>query len=431
MLFNFHRKIVILMLCLGAVLGTACATFQVGVEPGVTPSPESAVVAILSTPTPSPQAIAPTPISSPEQPQATPAPITLDVQQPESSPTPEPVDSSPLWVAYRDSQHGFGLALPCYWATDTRHGLNSTSSYDYLFALAHSTRSNWTEGVPPDSAFNLDIGVFEYNNSGIAPGTPINEAIPQIIDDAILSMEEVVLGANTALIVHLDPEGMPDYFARQLYFFQLSPEQVLMINPKWQNALDSRDVQAILASISLSPEVPVLMPAAPPEGVVEGRKVYLDEEAGYCFQYPSEYVLEQFTPNDPATLGQVVTLKVERPLYTVGLAVDVQRFFAGLTLEEAVTRFMSQFSGEALQSIQRNPVEVLGGLDFQLGGEPAELLDGVPGPSGSRDIFAMHEDLLYHLVFTPSFQDNPQSAQEANLIYNVVTSTFSFLNQDE
>jgi hypothetical protein len=72
-------------------------------------------------------------------------------------------------------------------------------------------------------------------------------------------------------------------------------------------------------------------------------------------------------------------------------------------------------------------MERVGGVDFQIGGEPAEFLEGVPGDQGSRDILVKHADRLYRLSFVPSTEINPQAANELEALFLVVTTSFSFL----
>jgi len=411
------------------VLLTACGTFQVEVEPGVTIQPTVVVQTIGETPTADVD-VEPTATATSIPEQAEPAPTRTPLPEVDAV-TDEPTDtaaeeSSQLWVVYRSPEYGYGMALPCYWVIDAAHGL-STRSYDEMFAMSNTVRSAWKDGSPPDGAFNPDIGVFEYGDSGIAPGTPMEEAVPLLIGDEIASTERIRVGSNEALVAYLNGEGAPDYFANQLYFFQLSPERVLMFAPKWTNALESPDVQAILVSLALTAEDEVVIPSNDPVGRVEGRSVYMSQEMGACFQYPSDFALAEIAPSQPMSAGPLVTLKLERLLYTVGMTIEAQQVASNLTLEEAVSRFTDQFGAEAGSSIRRNPPELVAGAFYHLGGEAAELLDEVPGAERSRDVFAIHEGRLYHLTIKPSFLTDPGAADDVNTLYEVVRTSFSYL----
>ncbi len=97
------------------------------------------------------------------------------------------------------------------------------------------------------------------------------------------------------------------------------------------------------------------------------------------------------------------------------------------TLEDAVDNFLLSFSEQAAAGIRRNPSELVAGIDYRLGDQPAQALDGVPGPVNSLDVFTRYEDKLFQVVFSPSPFDNPQASADIWLLYNVVTSSFSFL----
>ena len=115
------------------------------------------------------------------------------------------------------------------------------------------------------------------------------------------------------------------------------------------------------------------------------------------------------------------------PLYTVGLTALAQKVGEGITLEESVSNFLNIFSDEAAAGIRRNPMELIAGVEYLLGDQPAEALDGVPGPVNSTDVFTRYGDKLYQIVFSPSPFDNPQANADVWTLYDVVMRSFSFL----
>jgi hypothetical protein len=64
---------------------------------------------------------------------------------------------------------------------------------------------------------------------------------------------------------------------------------------------------------------------------------------------------------------------------------------------------------------------------FRLDREAAQVLEVVPGGKGSRDIFAIYEGRVYHLMFMPSVRDFPQAAPDVEELFRTVTSSFTFL----
>jgi hypothetical protein len=335
-------------------------------------------------------------------------------------PPAEDVDS-PLWSTYREPDSGFGYAFPCHWVS---HG-TTLLSYDEAFFMNRSVRGHWADGDPPAGVVKLEIAAFDYADSGIEPGTPLEEAVPQAISDTLVSTVRVTLGTKEALRVELEGTVFPGDRTNEIYFFQISPESMLLLSVSPRNALSSPDVQGIVESLVLTADQEIAIPEADPEGTLEGREIYFDEEAGYCFQYPAEYTVEAFPPSGFPYLGDIGTLKLERPFYTLGLTSTAWRVGRQSKLEEWVTDFLGGLPDDS--EVERNPMDRVGGVDFTIGREPAEFLERMPGADGSRDIFAKHEDRLYRLSFVPSVRINPQAESDLEALFLVVTTSFSFL----
>jgi hypothetical protein len=81
---------------------------------------------------------------------------------------------------------------------------------------------------------------------------------------------------------------------------------------------------------------------------------------------------------------------------------------------------MKQFEGMDFR-ITRTPIV--------LGGEPAEMLEVVPGREGSRDVFMLHDGTLYHFMFMPSVRDFAQAKSDVEELYNAVTQSFTFTSK--
>jgi hypothetical protein len=235
-----------------------------------------------------------------------------------------------------------------------------------------------------------------------------------------------VLGEREALRAELAGTVTPGDTTNEIYFFPIGDDGMLLFSVTPRSALDSADVQAIVNSLALASDEPVAIPSSDPQAALEGRAVLADELAGYCFQYPAEYVLEAYPPSGIPYLGDIVTLKLERPFFTLGLTTTALAVGQQSTLEELVSQYVQGLPDGGVQ-VTRNPLERIGGVEFQIGGEPAEFLEGVPGDQGSRDIVVKHDDRLYRLSFVPSTAINPQAGPELESLFLVVTTSFSFL----
>lgn len=416
---HFSQIKILALLIAGLLFLAACGTIEVGLEPDALSTQPATTE--LDTPPPSPTATA----------QIEPSPTSTPADAPPASAiaTETPLSegaSSPLWATYRDPEAGYGYAFPCYWVSQGR----TLVSYDEAFFMERGIRGHWADGDPPAGAIKLEIAAFEYADSGIEPGTPLEEAVAQAIDDTIVSTERVTLGGKEALRVQLEGTVFPGDETNEIYFLQRSPESMLLLSVNPRSALSSPDVQGLVESLALTADEPIVIPAADPESRLDGREIYVDREAGYCFQYPADYALEAYPPSGIPYLGQIATLKLERPFYTLGLTSTALRVGEQSMLDELVTNFLNGLPEDAASQVERNPMERIGGVDFQVGHEPAEFLEGVPGAEGSRDIFMKHDDRLYHLSFVPSIDNNPQAAPDLETLFLVVTTSFSFLPMD-
>jgi hypothetical protein len=409
----------------------ACGTLDVEIEPGLTPTLEQIPDQAISTPEPTTAADQePTPTRIPPTPTPSPEP-TLELQ-PTAEPTPEESKPSRLWATYRDEESGFGYAYPCFWLNQG----STINSYDFDFALEHSIRGHWIDSQPPAGVVKIEIGLFDYADFGLDPDVPLGEAITIRSGDpygdgraAFESIEETTLAGRTVQRVNLGelPDSWGGDLQREAYYFPIEPGRWFRVFVVPTEMIQSSSVQGFLESLALSAGETIAIPSFDPDAPVEGRELYLNEEAGYCFQFPSEFELEEYGTGSDVTAGQTASLKLERPLYTVGLTAKAQMVGQPATLEEGVDNFLLGFSTEAAAGIRRNPAEMVSGVDFRLGDEPAEVLDGVPGPVKTLDIFAKHSDKLYQLTYSPSPFDNPQAGGDIWALNNVVLPSFSFL----
>jgi hypothetical protein len=103
------------------------------------------------------------------------------------------------------------------------------------------------------------------------------------------------------------------------------------------------------------------------------------------------------------------------------MALEVEVAVKDARLSEIVDRYVQQFAGMNVPAIVRTPMV--------LGGEPAEMIEVVPGREGPRDVFMLHEGTLYHFMFMPSVRDFPQAKNAVEELYNAVMQSFTFMAQ--
>lgn len=154
----------------------------------------------------------------------------------------------------------------------------------------------------------------------------------------------------------------------------------------------------------------------------EGMLTYANPGAGYCFSYPAGFSLQESLLQDqripvisgPAPSGglqtQSVSLRVEtRPLPAA----------ADPDLERLVDDYLHQTAFQGL------PWEIMRS-GSRLGGQPAVVLEDIPGRLSARQVMAIHNGLLYTLTFTPS--DQPALDEQLNELFSAVLASFTFLD---
>ncbi len=182
----------------------------------------------------------------------------------------EPEAASALWKEIRQAGTGIGFAVPCGWEVGempAEGGIRSQTmrSYDEAFFAAHSEKGDWKGGVWPKGAYKLDLTLVE----SVDPGLSTFEAYSRLVDASLESLsggEEVQLGANTWTEVMVKSALHPEQPATKVYVYRLAPERLLIAAAyPLGTAIDSPDVQAILASMVMSSEQAVILPQAAPQ----------------------------------------------------------------------------------------------------------------------------------------------------------------------
>lgn len=188
------------------------------------------------------------------------------VAPPTSTATPEAAPH-PSWTVVHDARFGYSFAMPCWWTgIDTPDlgviATHTIQSYDEAYFLAHSTRGSWTEGDYPEGAYKMDLtGVAEIDPSL----TPLASLTPLLDNDVqeLVSSEQVTVGPNSVLLIHLRSRLHPEETAR-MYAFGLAPDVLLMVSAYPDRAFESPDVRGVLESMIVVPGQPVTIPTYAP-----------------------------------------------------------------------------------------------------------------------------------------------------------------------
>jgi hypothetical protein len=148
-------------------------------------------------------------------------------------------------------------------------------SYSEEFFAQHSERGEWKGGVWPAGAYKLDAVGFENMDPALSAPDAIRAwySNPQnSSEQELISVEETRFGRQTGYIATLQ-SGLQGGEKVRIVYFSLQPGRLIGFVFLPGTALDSPDVQAILASFAATPAEPVSFPSNAPIGPQDGGPV--------------------------------------------------------------------------------------------------------------------------------------------------------------
>jgi hypothetical protein len=140
-------------------------------------------------------------------------------------------------------------------------------------------------------------------------------------------------------------------------------------------------------------------------------------EHGYCVLYPTGYTAEH--PNESETVlvvGSLLNMEQPRAYIEVDDA-------AGRTAEQVADEVLAEFESVA-------PGFGIERAETTIKGEPAMVLEGLPGQDISRRIMIVHDERLYTLTFVPADEALGEVYAQVETLYNTVIGSFSFLPRE-
>ncbi|HET7009816.1 MAG TPA: hypothetical protein VFI11_03485 [Anaerolineales bacterium] len=163
-----------------------------------------------------------------------------------------------------------------------------------------------------------------------------------------------------------------------------------------------------------TPTAAVPTPAAPTAtvpAVDASPQVAINEEHGFCFEYP-----EGFTYQSEAQIAVVGDYSGSGPQPAI-MWVDVTD--AGGRTAEAV-------ANEEIEAFGGNPPR----YSLMLGGEEALVLDGMPGQDPVRRVYIVHGGQLFTLTFSPYLSGIAAADAQMEVLYGAVTPSWRWLSPD-
>lgn len=189
------------------------------------------------------------------------------VVQPEEQPAVE----NEFWTVYEDEEYGVRFAAPCFWEVNFPDQYHSSGTaypirnYSEAFSMSFGKNHNavWENG-----GIKIDMNFTSGSNWGLPPEATLEDYLTVNNTDPAPSVEQVLINGQNGLLVTSKAQlggGVHSY-----YLFKVSKILFLSFGVYPSHAIDNPDVQGILHSLALSPDidvaVPEIRPGASPQG---------------------------------------------------------------------------------------------------------------------------------------------------------------------
>jgi hypothetical protein len=133
------------------------------------------------------------------------------------------------------------------------------------------------------------------------------------------------------------------------------------------------------------------------------------DRLGLCFSYPQGYTQ---LPNNDA----VEIVAPDLP------GTDTKGLF-WIEISDAYDRTAEKIADEDMTYAAGVDV---GRSTVMIGGEPAVVLDGMPGQDLQRRVYVVHQQTLYVLAFMPTRSENKAASDQMEALYTAVTSSWAW-----
>ena len=189
--------------------------------------------------------------------------------------TPAP---SPYWNIHTDNFTGLSFAAPCFWDVQLTEGDPNTMQGGYMaadnipenYAMQYPLAYPRGSGLYEAGGIKVEFVITNLPNSGYEIGTtPLDYLTAQDETDSVstlLGTEQIEVNGQAGYLVTAES----NFGVGQYYFFGISEQLLLLLNFFPKEALNHPDLQGIINSISLSPEVPVVVPSHTPSAPLPG-----------------------------------------------------------------------------------------------------------------------------------------------------------------
>ncbi len=143
--------------------------------------------------------------------------------------------------------------------------------------------------------------------------------------------------------------------------------------------------------------------------VSDTEELFSSDQLGLCFSYPQGYT----------QIPNIDTVEIAAPDLP---STDMKGLF-WLEISDSYNRTADVIADQDMT--YATGVDV-GHWTATLGGEPAVVLDGMPGQDLQRRVYAVHQQTLYVLAFMPTRSENKAASDQMEALYTAVTNSWAW-----
>jgi hypothetical protein len=269
-------------------------------------------------------------------------------------------------------------------------------------------------GVATSTPFTPDTGADTATPAArpaatatAAPGELAAQAVQVTLAD------QLGVAATDVAIVSVEPAEWPDTCLGaaapdEMCAQVVVPGYKIILEAGGQTYVYHTDATGSQFRLVASPEAEAACPAS-----TEELQALLNSDHGYCLAYPAEYKVEKPNPNSTMlVIGGLLDASNPR------LEIRVEDW-TGTKAEAIADEMQTEYPGFA---IERSTATV--------GGEPAVVLDKLPGQDITRRVLFVHDGRQYVLDFAPA---DPSVDAFAGMValYAAVLGSFTFVPPSE
>lgn len=144
---------------------------------------------------------------------------------------------------------------------------------------------------------------------------------------------------------------------------------------------------------------------------------YQNVDFGYCLLFSSTFEVDDVNPDFVLFQGSPASEGPE-PVQAL-LLIAAGRAANGQSTGDTVDGLVAEVEGLPGLVITRTATT--------LGGEPAELVEGLPGRTGNQQLYVVHNDRVFQLLAAPLDPAFPQVQAEVEGLWEMARRSFAFL----